>query len=96
MRLALTIEIHRAEDGELIARCLEFDLTTSGRTMDEAINNARRMVDGYLEGLQQKGWLQKVLSRLADDEVDTSTTATQSVLDLAVEYKLAEQRQLRL
>lgn len=52
MTRTLTAAVHR-EDDWYVARCLELDVASQGRSVDEALANLREAVEAYLDEVSQ-------------------------------------------
>jgi len=47
--LKFTAILESAEEGGFVVKCIEVPVTTEGETREEAVNNIREAVEGYLE-----------------------------------------------
>lgn len=45
-----TVVLEAAEEGGYIATCLELPVASQGETREEALNNIKEAIEGYLEG----------------------------------------------
>ncbi len=47
--LRFTVILDPAEEGGFIAKCVELPVATQGETRNEALDNAKEAIEGYLE-----------------------------------------------